>query len=190
MGKLVVTEFITLDGVAEDPGGAEKTAHGGWAFAFDRGPEGETFKGDELRAADAQLLGRATYQGFAQAWPNMNQDWFGQKMNSMPKHVVSSAPLDPEWTNSHRVEGDLAAGVRALKERYSGDVLVAGSISLVQALTDLDLVDEFRLMLYPVVLGSGKRLFASPGPHRTLKLREVKPAGDCMTMVYEPARGA
>jgi dihydrofolate reductase len=190
MGKLVVTEFITLDGVVEDPGGAEKTAAGGWAFAFDRGPEGDAFKGDELKAADAQLLGRVTYEGFAQAWPNMNQDWFGQKMNEMPKHVVSSEPLSIEWTNSTRLQGDLADGVTALKEQYSGDILVAGSISLAQALTELGLVDEYRLMLYPVVLGSGKRLFAEPGPHRALKLREAKPTGECMTMVYEPADGA
>src|SRR5436305_11553688 len=155
MGKLVVSEFITLDGVAEDPGGAEQTAHGGWAFQFDRGPEGDAFKGDELRAADAQLLGRVTYEGFAQAWPNMNQDWFGQKMNEMPKHVVSSSPLDPEWTNASRLEGDLASGVAELKGRYSGDILVAGSLSLVHALTALSLVDEYRLMLYPCLLGSG-----------------------------------
>jgi dihydrofolate reductase len=190
MGKLVVTEFITLDGVVEDPGGSEKTAAGGWAFAFDRGPEGDAFKGEELQEADAQLLGRVTYEGFAQAWPNMNQDWFGQKMNEMPKHVVSSVPLTPEWTNSTRLDGDLADGVEALKQRYSANILVAGSISLAQSLTELGLVDEYRLMLYPVVLGSGKRLFAPGGPHRTLKLREAKPTGDCMAMVYEPASGA
>src|SRR5689334_12160350 len=98
MGKLVVTEFITLDGVAEDPGGVEKTPHGGWAFQFDRGAEGNAFKQSELDAADAQLLGRVTYQGFAEAWPKMQSDAFGRKMNAMPKHVVSSAPLEPEWT--------------------------------------------------------------------------------------------
>ncbi len=186
MGKLVVTEFVTLDGVAEDPGGAEKTAQGGWAFAYERGAEGDAFKGDELRAADAQLLGRVTYQGFAQAWPNMNQDWFGRKMNEMPKHVVSSSPLDPEWTNSSRLEGDLAEGVGELKQRYTGDILVAGSLSLVQALTRLGLVDEYRLMLYPCVLGAGRRLFPEGGAHRALRLRESKPAGECLTLVYEP----
>jgi dihydrofolate reductase len=185
MGKLVVTEFVTLDGVAEDPGGAEKTAHGGWAFAFDRGPEGDAFKQDELQAADAQLLGRVTYEGFAQAWPNRKDDPFGQKMNEMPKHVVSSHELAVSWTNSTRLEGDLAAGVGELKDRYRGDILVAGSISLVQALTEHELVDEYRLMLYPVVLGSGKRLFPETGPHRALRLREAKPAGECMTLVYE-----
>jgi dihydrofolate reductase len=184
MGKLVVTEFITLDGVAEDPGGAEKTAHGGWAFRFDRGAEGDAFKGAELEAADAQLLGRVTYQGFAQAWPNMNRDWFGRKMNEMPKHVVSSAPLEPEWTNSSRLEGDLAQGVAELRDRYAGDILVAGSISLVQALLELELVDEYRLMLYPVVLGSGRRLFAQDGPHRSFALRESGRAGECLTLVY------
>jgi dihydrofolate reductase len=184
MGRLVVTEFITLDGVAEDPGGAEKTPNGGWAFRFDRGAEGNAFKQAELEAADAQLLGRVTYQGFAEAWPKMDRDWFGQKMNAMPKHVVSSAPLEPEWTNSSRLDGDLAEGVAALKQRYAGDILVAGSISLVQALTELELVDEYRLMLYPVVLGCGKRLFADGGPQRSLVLRESAPAGECLTLVY------
>ena len=184
MGKLIVTEFVTLDGVAEDPGGSEQSRHGGWAFQFDRGPEGDAFKQDELQAADAQLLGRVTYEGFAAAWPKMTHDWFGQKMNAMPKHVVSSRPLGVHWSNSTRLEGDLEQGVTALKDRYSGDILVAGSITLVQALTELELVDEYRLMLYPVVLGSGKRLFAQDGPHRSLALRESAPAGECLTLVY------
>ena len=190
MGKLVVTEFISLDGVAEDPGGAEHSPNGGWAFKFDRGPDGDAFKNEELEAAEAQLLGRATYEGFAAAWPNMNRDWFGQKMNAMPKHVVTSAPLSIEWTNSSRLEGDLAEGVAELKQRYSGDILVAGSLSLVKALTELGLVDEYRLMIFPCVLGTGKRLFADNGAFRALRLRETRPAGECVTLVYDGERGA
>ena len=190
MGRLVVTEFVTLDGVAEDPGGAENFEHGGWAFQYERGPEGDTFKSQELEAADAQLLGRVTYEGFARAWPNMNEDWFGRKMNEMPKHVVTSSALDPQWTNSSRLEGDLASGVAELKQRYDGDIIVAGSLRLAGALTEHDLVDEYRLMIYPVVLGSGKRLFAEPGPRRALSLREARPAGECLIAVYEPDRRA
>lgn len=189
MGKLVVSEFVTLDGVAEDPGGAEGSPQGGWAFKFDRGAEGDRFKALELEAADAQLLGRVTYEGFAAAWPRMNRDDFGRKMNAMPKHVVSSAPLQPEWTNSRRIEGDLAEAVAGLKRRYDGDLLVAGSLRLVAALTALGLVDEYRLMVYPVVLGAGKRLFEPGGPRRALRLLDSRPAGECLILSYGLAEG-
>jgi dihydrofolate reductase len=182
MGKLVVTEFISLDGVMEDPGGAEGSSFGGWAFKFDRGEAGNRFKLEELMAADAQLLGRVTYSGFAAAWPKMNNDEFGRKMNAMPKHVVSSSPLDPEWENSSVLEGDLAKAVPELTARYTGDVLVAGSRTLVQALTELDLVDEYRLMVYPVLLGGGKRLFADEASQRALRVLDSQKAGDCLTV--------
>ncbi len=182
MGKLVVTEFMSLDGVMEDPGGAEGSSFGGWAFKFDRGEEGNRFKYEELMAAEAQLLGRVTYTGFATAWPKMNQDEFGQKMNAMPKHVVSSSPLDPAWENSSVLEGQLASAVPELKARYTGDVLVAGSRTLVQALTELELVDEYRLMVYPVLLGAGKRLFADDARQRALRVLESQRAGDCLTI--------
>lgn len=183
MGKLVVSEFITLDGVIDDPGG-QSTEHGGWAFRFDRGDEGNRFKYEELMAADAQLLGRNTYNGFAAAWPNMNQDEFGQKMNSMPKHVVTSSALAPEWQNSSRLEGDLAEAVRGLKERYRGDILVAGSRQLVQGLNELELIDELRLLVYPIVLGQGKRLFPETGPERPLRQLEAKASGECSILTY------
>ncbi len=182
MGKLVVTEFISLDGVMEDPGGAEGTSFGGWAFRFERGEAGNRFKYEELMAADAQLLGRVTYNGFAAAWPKMTGDEFGRKMNSMPKHVVSGSALDPEWENASRLEGDLASAVPELTARYTGDVLVAGSRTLVQALTALDLVDEYRLMVYPVLLGGGKRLFADSATQRALRVLESERAGDCLTI--------
>jgi dihydrofolate reductase len=162
MGRLVVTEFVTLDGVMEDPGGGDKTPFGGWAFRFDRGPDGDAFKLDELRAADAQLLGRVTYEGFAAAWPSMEGTGeFGEKMNAMPKFVVSTTLEHAAWNNTTVLRGDLAEEVGTLKKRFAGDILVAGSAQLVQALLAHDLVDDIRLMIHPVVLGAGKRLFSS-----------------------------
>jgi|HubBroStandDraft_6_1064221.scaffolds.fasta_scaffold750135_2 dihydrofolate reductase len=186
MAKLVVSEFMTLDGVIEDPGGAEGTPTGGWAFRFDNGAEGKRYKYEELMAAGAQLLGRVTYQGFARAWPTMTGDEFGVKMNEMPKYVVSSSSLDPDWQNSQRLDGELADGVGGLKERYDGDILVGGSATLVRSLAALGLIDEYRLMVYPVVLGAGRKLFdgASQSP---LRLTDTQPAGECLILTYVPA---
>jgi dihydrofolate reductase len=157
VGKIVVTEFISLDGVFEDPGGAEGYAHGGWTFTFDQGEDGPKFKLDELMAADAQLLGRVTYQGFAQAWPSMTDPvGFADKMNGMPKYVVSSTLTEASWRNSEVISLD---AVPAVKDKYPGDILVAGSGRLVRGLTDRGLVDEYRLMVFPVILGQGQRLF-------------------------------
>jgi dihydrofolate reductase len=157
MGRIVVTEFITLDGVVEDPGGSEGTARGGWAFRFERGEDGDRFKLDELLAADAQLLGRVTYEGFAEAWPGREDPMgFADRMNSMPKYVVSSTLRDPSWQSSTVVSLD---DVASLRDRHDGDILVAGSATLVRGLVERGLVDELRLMVFPVVLGSGKRLF-------------------------------
>jgi dihydrofolate reductase len=187
MGKLVATEFISLDGVFEDPGGAEGFEHGGWTFKFDRGPEGDKFKTDELMAADAQLLGRTTYEGFAKAWPSMGGNPFGDKMNEMPKYVVSSTLDQADWTNSTIVRPErLEQGVKELKERYRGDILIAGSGQLVRSLLRLGLLDECRLMVFPVVLGSGKRLFADGTATTTLRLTGSQPAGDALILSYEP----
>src|SRR5579884_570759 len=188
MGKLVVTEFVTLDGVMEDPGGAEHFAHGGWAFRFDRGEEGERFKLDELRASDAQLLGRVTYEGFAAAWPAMNADEFGVKMNEMPKFVVSRTLTNPAWNNTTVLDGDLADDVRAVKERFPGDVLVAGSGTLVRSLLDHDLVDELHLMVYPVVLGSGKRLFGDAPGALGFELVRARQSGSVAILELERTR--
>ncbi len=187
MGKLVATEFLTLDGVMEDPGGGESFDRGGWAFQFDRGAEGDRFKMDELMAADAQLLGRVTYEGFAAAWPQMDGDEFGQKMNAMPKYVVSSTLHSADWTNSTVLSGELPAEISPLKERYAGDILIAGSARLVQALLALDLLDELRLMVFPVVLGAGRRLFSDAGEARRLKLVKTVRAGDCEILTLQPA---
>jgi dihydrofolate reductase len=184
MGKLVVTEFISLDGVVEDPGGAESFRHGGWTFTFDRGEAGDRIKLDELKAAGAQLLGRVTYEGFAAAWPGMEAGEFGVLMNTMPKYVVSSTLERADWQNSSILRGDLGDEVRALKERYQGDILVAGSISLVQGLLRLGLVDVLRLMVFPVVLGSGRRLFGELAEPARLQLADEVTAGDTVVLTY------
>jgi dihydrofolate reductase len=176
MGRIVATEFVSLDGVIEDPGGSESFRHGGWTFKIDRG-EGMTFKLEETMASDALLLGRVTYEGFAEAWPTRDGE-FADKFNSMPKHVVSSTLEHPEWNNSTVLEGDLGAAVGRLKEQYEGDVVVHGSATLVQALIERDLVDELRLMVFPVVLGSGKRLFGETSDAKRLQLIDTRIVGD------------
>jgi dihydrofolate reductase len=185
MGKLVVTEFITLDGVIEDPGGAENFERGGWAFHFDQGEEGGKFKFDELRASDAQLLGRKTYEGFAKAWPTMEGTGeFGEKMNAMPKFVVSSTLTNPEWHNTTVLGGDLAREVGELKQRFAGDILVAGSAQLVRGLLAEGLVDELHLMVFPTVLGAGKRLFGDGADATPLTLVETKQTGAVAILTF------
>jgi dihydrofolate reductase len=176
MGDIVVTEFITIDGVAEDPGGSEGHPHGGWGFETVRG-KGAQFKLDEIRDSDALLLGRRTYDGFAQAWPGQEGE-FADKFNSIPKYVVSSTLKDPSWNNTTVLQGDLAEEVEKLRQGHDGDVGVHGSLQLAQALLDQGLADELRLMVFPVVLGSGKRLFAGDASHRPLELVESRNVGD------------
>jgi dihydrofolate reductase len=183
MGRIVVSEFVTLDGVMEDPGGAEKSPYGGWAFKFDRGADGDRFKYEELMAADAMLLGRRTYEGFAAAWPVMNEDDFGQKMNSMPKYVVSRTLTNPSWTNSTLLAGDLVDEATRLRDEI-GEVLVAGSHRLVATLHAHGLIDEYRLMVFPIIVGGGKRLFDESGTQSTLKLVEAAPAGATVLLRY------
>jgi dihydrofolate reductase len=184
-GKVVVSQFISLDGVVEDPGGAEEFDRGGWAFKFDRGPEGDKFKSDEVMASDALLLGRVTYEGFAAAWPSRSGD-FADKFNGMPKYVVSTTLKDPEWNNSTVIDGDVAEAVAELKRDVDGDILVNGSVQLVQTLMEHDLVDEYRLMVYPTILGAGKRLFGETRDAAALRLVDAKPAGETIILTYEP----
>jgi dihydrofolate reductase len=187
MGRIVVTEFVSLDGVMEDPGGAEDFKYGGWSLEISRGDEGDRFKLDETMASDALLLGRVTYEGFAKAWPSREGE-FADRFNSMPKYVVSSTLKDPEWNNTTVLEGDLADEVAKLKEQYEGDVVVHGGAQLTQELLEKELVDELRLMVYPVVLGSGKRLFGQTSDKKRLRLRESKVVGDGVAiLVYERA---
>jgi dihydrofolate reductase len=185
MGKVVVSQFITLDGVVEDPGGAEEFDRSGWAFKFDRGPEGDKFKLDEVMASEALLLGRVTYEGFARAWPSMSGD-FADKFNAMPKYVVSTTLKDPEWNNSTVIDGNVTEAVAGLKRDVDGDILVNGSVQLVQTLMEHDLVDEYRLMVYPTILGAGKRLFGETSDAAALRLVNAKPAGETIILTYEP----
>ncbi len=190
MGRIVVTEFISLDGVIEAPGGGEDYKHGGWTFAIERGPEGDKFKLDELVEAEAQLLGRRTYDGFAAAWPGMSDEaGFAEKMNSMPKYVVSSTLEAAEWNNTTVLSGDFAAEIARVKSEVDGVILVAGSAQLVQGLLEHGLVDELRLMVFPVVLGSGKRLFGAGEEKLALKLADSRTVGDgiaILTYVPQP----
>ncbi|HEY3084731.1 MAG TPA: dihydrofolate reductase family protein [Candidatus Dormibacteraeota bacterium] len=189
MRRIVVSEFISVDGVMEDPGGSEKFERGGWASQFSRGDEGDKFKLNELTSAEALLLGRKTYQGFADAWPSRTDDvGFADKMNRMPKYVVSTTLRNPTWDNTTVVGGDVLEELNRLKQSDGGELLVIGSCQLVHTLIENDLVDEMRLMVYPIVLGMGKRLF-SDSPHawpfRLLESTAVGKEG-VLIVRYEP----
>jgi dihydrofolate reductase len=176
--NIVVTEFVTLDGVMEDPGGAEGTPFGGWAFKFERGEAGNRFKFDELMAADAQLLGRKTYDGFAKAWPSMtDEQGFADKMNSMPKYVVSSTLQDPTWPNTTVI------GLEDIED-LEGNLLVAGSHQLVQTLLEHRLVDVVRLVLYPTAVGGGRKLFEVPAD---FTLVSAEPSDQVVLLEYARA---
>ena len=183
MGRIVVSEFVTLDGVIEDPGGAEKSPYGGWAFKFQRGEDGDKFKFEELMNADAMLLGRTTYEGFAAAWPQLNADPFGQRMNEIPKYVVSSTLTEASWNNSIVLRGDPVHEVTRLKEA-ANEILVAGSGRLVSALHTAGLVDEYRLMVFPIVIGGGKCLFEGVGMPVSLRLASAMTAADTLLLRY------
>jgi dihydrofolate reductase len=187
MGRIVVTEFVSVDGVVEDPGGAEGFKHAGWSFEFSRGEEGDQFKVDETMNSAALLLGRVTYEGFADAWPSREGE-FADKFNQMPKYVVSTTLKDPEWTNSTVISGDLREEVAHLRDEVDGDIVVHGSPTLVHGLLENDLVDELRLMVFPVVLGTGKRLFGETSDKKPLSLAESKTVGDgVQILIYQRA---
>jgi dihydrofolate reductase len=189
MGRIVVTEFVSLDGVMEAPGGGEDFEHAGWTFEIARGDEGDKFKLDEALEAEALLLGRKTYEGFAAAWPGREGE-FADKFNNMPKYVVSSTLEQAEWNNSTLLDGDVAEEVSKLRQQPGGDIVVHGSAQLVQTLLEHDLVDELRLMVFPVVLGSGKRLFGATSNKKALRLADSKTVGDGVEiLIYEPAGG-
>jgi dihydrofolate reductase len=181
MSRIVVTEFVSLDGVMEEPR---------WTFSFDRGPDGDTFKVDELFEADALLLGRVTYQGFAQAWPSMGHDDFGQRMNAIPKYVVSSTLADSgaTWGETTVIRDDVVARITELKAQEGGNILVEGSAQLVHLLAQHGLVDEYRLMVFPVILGAGKRAYpAEMSEPSTLALTRSQVSRDVLLLTYEPA---
>jgi len=187
VGRIVVTEFVSLDGVVEAPGGGEDFKYAGWTFQIKRGDEGEKFKLDETLSSEALLLGRVTYEGFAAAWPSRDGE-FADKLNNMPKYVVSSTLENPEWNNTTVLTGDVVEEVSKLKQEQGGDIVVHGSPQLAQTLIDHDLVDEYRLMVFPVVLGSGKRLFGETSDKKPLRLVDSKVVGDGVAiLVYRPA---
>ncbi len=187
MGKIVVTEFISLDGVMQAPGG-EDFKYKGWTFEFDRGDDGNQFKLDEVLDSEALLLGRVTYEGFASAWPQRN-DEFADKFNGMPKYVVSSTLKDPDWNNTTVVGGDATEAARKLKDEVDGDIYVHGSRRLVQELLDSDLVDQVNLMVFPVALGTGDRMFGEMDDRKDFKLIESKAVGDgVLTHKFERVR--
>jgi dihydrofolate reductase len=189
MGKLVVTEFVSVDGVFEDPGGAEDYEHGGWTFEYDRGEDGDNFKLQELMDASVQLLGRVTYEGFAAAWPSREGD-FADKLNNDPKYVVSTSLREPAWQNTTVISDDVTDRIVKLKAGTDGTILVSGSGTLVGALLDADLVDEVRLMVFPTILGSGRRLFPEGIGRLKLKLTESRQVGSggVQVQVYERER--
>jgi dihydrofolate reductase len=186
MGKLVVSQFITMDGVAEAPGN-EDFERGGWSSKFSFGAEGAKFKYDEAMTSGALLLGRVTYEGFSKAWPSRTGE-FADKYNGMPKYVVSTTLKEPEWNNTTVIAGDVVQAVSKLKRDVSGDVLVNGSIRLVHSLIEHDLVDEYRLMIFPVILGAGKRLFEKTSAPVDFKLTDTRRAGDTAVLTFVPER--
>lgn len=189
MGRIVVTEFVSLDGVMQAPGG-EEFKYPGWSFQFDRGEDGNQFKMNEVLEAEAHLLGRVTYESFAGAWPQREGE-FADRINAMPKYVVSSTLKDPEWENTTVIDGDVPAEVAGLKDRVDGVILVAGSRRLVQDLIEHDLVDEIRLMVFPVVLGTGDKVFGEYSDQKRMKLADVKPVGPdgVIVLTYQPVSG-
>ena len=187
MSRLIVTEFVTLDGVMEAPGGEPTHPHTGWVFDF-MSPEQEQYKLNETLEAESHLLGRVTYEGFAGAWPQ-REGPFADKINSMPKYVVSSTLSEPlEWNNSTVIRGDVAEEVGRLKERDGGPILVAGSATLVRSLIENDLVDELRLMVFPVMIGGGKRPFPESQQRKAFKPTDTEAFGSGVVVnTYEPA---
>jgi dihydrofolate reductase len=186
MGSIWVTEFVSLDGVMEAPGGDDNFERGAWTFEFDRGDEGNAFKTGETVDAEAMLLGRRTYEAFARAWTPREGE-FAEIFNTMPKYVVSSTIENPQWGETTVLEAD-AAAVAEARDRHDGHLIVHGSGQLVQWLIEQDLVDELRLMVFPVVLGYGKKLFGDTSEMRKLKLAEANTVGDgVLTLVYRKA---
>ena len=186
--RIVVTEFVSLDGVMEAPGGEPGFKYPGWTFEFDRGDDGNRFKLDETRQSDGLLIGRRTYEGFAAAWPEREGD-FADMFNSMPKFVVSTTLTDPEWNNTTVLSsGDATVEVRKLKEDFDGELQVPGSHRLVQDLVANDLVDQVNLMVFPVILGTGKKAFEELPDRRRMRLTESKVVGEGVAvLVYERA---
>jgi dihydrofolate reductase len=196
MGDLVVTEFVSMDGVMQAPGG-EDFKYKGWTFDYDRGDDGNKFKWDEVADADAHLLGRVTYDSFAGAWPEREKAsdkdlaGFAKMFGEAPKYVVSSTLKDPEWRNTNVIDGggDVPAEISKVKDEY-GNVLISGSRRVVQTALENDLVDQIRLMVFPTVLGTGAKVFDEYGDRTDWTLEEANPVGSdgVLTLVYRRKR--
>jgi dihydrofolate reductase len=188
MGRVIVSEFVSLDGVMEAPGGEPGYAHSGWTLDFpDSGQY--AYKLEEVQAAEALLLGRVTYEGFAEAWPGRSDEaGFADKMNSMPKYVLSSTLDEVSWNNSTLIRGEIAVEVPRLKQQVDGQILVAGSRMLVHGLLEADLVDELRLMVFPVILGSGRRVFPDTPDKMVLELVDTRRYDGVVVHAYQPRR--
>jgi dihydrofolate reductase len=186
MGRIVVTAYVSVDGVAEAPSGDEPFERVGWTDAFSRGPGGDEFKFDETMASDALLFGRRTYEGFARVWPHLEGE-FAERFNRMPKYVVTSTLENPEWNNTTVLRGDVIEEATKLKQRYDRDIVVHGSPQLAQTLIEHDLVDALHLQVYPVIVGAGKRLFGGASATKRLRLAEARTFGDVNFLVYERA---
>ncbi|HZN98172.1 MAG TPA: dihydrofolate reductase family protein [Gemmatimonadales bacterium] len=185
MSNIVVSEFVTLDGVMEAPGGEPGHPHSGWVFDF-MSDDQLRYKLEETLEAESLLIGRVTYESFADAWPSRTGEFAG-KMNAMPKYVVSTTLRDPEWNNTVAIGNDVIGQIRRLKERHGGPVLVSGSRTLVHTLMEHDLVDEWRLMVFPVILGSGRRLFPETPSKTVLRLVDTKPfSSGVVVQTYHP----
>jgi dihydrofolate reductase len=190
MGRIVISENVSLDGVIEDPAGAEGFGRGGWFFETDRGDDGERFTLDRMLEAEALLLGRRSYQFFAATWPSRGGE-LADRLNGLPKYVVSSSLKDPDWNNSTVLNGDVVTAVSELRQRVDGQIVVLGSPQLARTLIEHDLVDELRLMIYPVVLGAGERLFGETSDKKPVRLADTRTVGDGIAILtYEPVRGA
>ena len=172
MARIIVSEFVTLDGVMEAPGGEPGHPHSGWVFAF-MGPEQVQYKFDEVQHAESMLIGRVTYESFVGAWPQRTGE-FADRMNEMPKHVVSTTLREPAWTNTRVIAHDVKGEVERLKAGSRGPIVVAGSRTLVHTLMAHDLIDEYRLMVFPVILGSGRRLFPESPDKTDLRLVDTR----------------
>ena len=192
MGKIVISENVTLDGVVQDPAGVEGFGRGGWIGRVgERGRDGAAkVLLDEALGAEGQLFGRRTYEFLAARWPSRSGE-LADRLNDMPKYVVSSTLKDPDWNNSTVLAGDVMQEVSKLKEELDGEIVVAGSIRLVRTLMENDLVDELRLMIYPVVLGVGERLFGAPSVTKPMRLVDTRTVGDSLALLtYQPVRDA
>lgn len=188
MGKIIVTEFVSLDGIMQAPGGGEDFKYAGWTFDISRGAEGDNFKLQETLDSEALLLGRITYEGFAAAWPSLKNE-FADKFNSMPKYVISTKLAKPIWNNTTILSGNVVGEVTKLKKQLKGNIVVHGSAQLVQALIENDLVDELRLMVFPIILGTGKQLFGGTTNKKRLRLSSSKTVGDGVEiLIYQPIR--